>query len=54
MNPRDAICESDLYVGVTDPTYYCEHCHGPMGSPSVSGLCWTCELEREQPDEDEA
>lgn len=49
MNPRDAISEADLYVGVTDPIYYCEaeDCGAPMGYPSASGLCWDCELARE-------
>lgn len=54
MNARDAIGESDLYIGLTEPTYYCENddCGAPMGYPSVSGLCWDCDRERSTGDDD--
>jgi hypothetical protein len=42
MNPRDAISAEDLYVDLTEPTYYCDRCGG-MGSPLASGLYWDCE-----------
>lgn len=54
MNHRDAISENDLYpAGTLTPVYYCEACGDEMGYPSGSGMCWPCELEREQPSEDE-
>jgi len=53
MHPSDFLSDSDLYIGTTEPTYYCENddCGAPMGSPSPSGLCWDCELKRDDDDD---